>query len=230
MSHVAHAAIFPPEHQASVFPTEVREAADVVRRGALYDAFHQPQWSETLARVDRDTIPSADELEHAARTLERACYEYLRTREGERLDAPIRTEVYQGQAWSTPFVRVVRKPPLTVCYGRPAAQLRSPAGELQWVLLSGRDGCGVVYRGRVAGRVGSAKPLCPDCQRVPWPRRRERLEAVWRANDAGRLEYPVFYADGTTAVVRIGHCKCGSQFQTKDVRQTRCDRCRSHHR
>jgi len=227
--------MFPPQGWPSVFPTDVRTAFDVVRKAVLVEALHEPQWERTLAGLDQSSRPSAEELVEAAEIVEAAAYTYLRPRFGERLERRVATELYHAQSWSTIFVHVVRKPKLTVCHGRELDRFRDENGALVWSHLRELEGCGVVYEGRVRGRVERAEPLCRDCSKKR-TRRRGHRRAAFLAGRRGLLEHSLWAASDDplrpqfVGTVRIGRCSCGSEFRTTDLRQTRCEECRRRHR
>ena len=210
------------------FPTEVREAIEVVWRATL-DAF---DW-HTAFDVLGLPRPHAAETERAAKQVETACYLYLEARVGEHLDRDVASELVHAQAWASHFVPVR---PLTVCYGM--AQRRAEG--LGRLFLDGRDGCGIVYRGGVRGRhlTHDFKYRCaPYCDRC-WgtrTRRWERQEAEVRATYSGFHQYPFFrrgasgLPEPTGEKVRVGRCKCGAEVVTTKLRQRRCDDCMRGH-
>jgi hypothetical protein len=199
----------------------VRNALDVCARARLLDGPNPfPSVFEELndPHVGPMKKPTTGETGPAEETLESFVHAFLLEHLDEHLDRRIAVDVYRAlSAVGTS----TRRPRLSVCVGDLMRKVDVDGRGACWVALDGKDGCGLVFKGRSAS--------CPDCQSRQ-SSREIRQAAEWRQNTRGILEHPVWYPDGTTGVVRIGRCKCGAEFQTTNVRQTRCERCYAGHR
>lgn len=151
---------------------------------------------------------------------------FLSAHVGEQLDLPDARSVYFMRSWARLDFHASDERPLSVCFGRTALKLTDHQTlRTFWSSVEGRDGCLVVFEGR-----GRNCPRCHRSRRTRW----KTIEAEANANRRGLLTYPVWYPDGSTAIVRVGRCACGTEFQTevasKDLNRTRCDECRARHR
>jgi len=207
----------------SEFGTQVRSAVDVVWRGTPAFA------NETSRPIAEDlglVVPSPNEVEEAAGVVEAACREFLTLKLGETLELPVARAVFYMRGWARLHARCPEPRPVSVCFGRALLKITDRQRIRRfWVSTEGRDGCLVVFAGR-----GRNCPPCHASRRVRW----KTIEAEANATYRGLLAYPVWYPDGSTAVVRVGRCACGEEFQTSvsgpGLRQTRCDDCRRRHR
>ncbi len=217
-----HRAIIRHGLDLSSFPTQVRGAADVLWRAALFT--REPTRAE--AESFGVKMPKAAETEAAAYAVEAACREMLESRIGQTLEFPLARALFYMRGWTRLQIRVVDRSPLTVCFGRAAIQVfdRERRREF-WASVEGRDGCLVVVRGR-----GENCQRCAELRRSRW----KTFEAEANANYRGLMLHTVYYEDGSTGIVRIGRCRCGADFQTEPngagLRQTRCEDCRKGHR
>jgi hypothetical protein len=176
------------------FPTEVRTALDVCFRAQLPDpapragSNHFPSLFERvhpgIAPLER---PDVAELGKAEETLEAFVHDFLLARVGDRLETEIAVDVYRALRSVGTFTR---KPRLSVCVGDLMRKVDIDGSGPTWVVFDGKDGCGLVLRGRSAS--------CRECQRTQTTRHARQL-AEWRQNYRAILEYPVYFPDGTLA-------------------------------